>query len=57
MKLSGFSSERWDTCAVCSATRQAAIASSVSVTVPIWLTLISDELATPVVQRVSESAA
>ena len=45
MKVSSVSPDRWDTIAVYPASRHSRIASRVSVTVPIWLTLINAELA------------
>ncbi len=47
MKLSVVSPERWDTSCAYPPRRHVAIASRVSVTVPIWLSLISAEFATP----------
>jgi hypothetical protein len=47
MKLSSVSPERWETNCRYPAFRQMAMASSVSVTVPIWLSLISEELPMP----------
>ena len=44
MKVSSVSPERWETNCRVPAARQMAIASSVSVTVPIWLSLISAAL-------------